>query len=362
MLTRSSRDNTLKLGLQWTRRDFRSQRADVYNQLLPTSINQSLAGIENATGLFAENEYRGWIDWTLTVGLRHDHNDMRMAGSKLYPRFALAWAPATSRWSAKYSLNHGYVRPVIERMDGTPEKPVVFQNRTAQIGPARPQTAISNDLQFSYTAPRFNGSATLYGYKVVDYIARLGYQPGTLYQGLPIRYQNQNIGEIGGHGVELEAQWSVADVLTLYGNLALSRAAFRDQVVLLVDGSASFDIIKNMNYANPDRTTTGVPRRLWNLGLDWRLSDEQMLNLHWRGWARNTGKIASAPPAFASYGAEHFLDVALTWRHLGGQRGLTLSLYGKNLLDRAARYPQAPHGGYIVEGQRELGLQLSWRD
>lgn len=202
-------------------------------------------------------------------------------------------------------------------------------------------------------------SAALYQYRIKDYIARLGYEPGTLYNGYPIRYQNQNLGELAGRGVELDATYLLSPALKLYGNAAYAKARFKDQQLRVVDGTATFNIITNMHYANPDRTTTGVPRWLWNLGLDWQCARRTFLNLHYRGWAENYGKV-STQPTFAKFGPEHFLDFALSWRDQADQ-GLDLSLYGKNVANNRVRFPQAPHAGYIVEQGGELGLQLRYR-
>lgn len=366
MLVHKTARNTFKLGEQYVRRDFHpasppgpADLADPSNcdPQLPRKLTEALAGQENALGVYLEDDYRGIPDVVLTVGARYDRNDFRLPGETVYPRFALVYNPQGAL-SYKYSYNRGYVRPTLERVDGTAAKPLIVLDR-ARIGPSQPQTAISHDFQVNYAGRDVSLSAAFYQYRIKDYIARLGYEPGTFYNGYLIRYQNQNLGELAGRGVELDVTFLLNDAVKLYGNIAYAKARFKDVELQLVDGSATFNIVTDMHYANPDRTTTGVPRRLWNLGLDWQLASRVVMNLHYRGWADNYGKISTAP-AFAKFGPEHFLDLALTWRD-GGANRMDATLYGKNVANNRVRFPQAPHAGYIVEQNPELGVQFSYR-
>lgn len=362
--------HNLMAGLQYIKRDFSRPipltqlELDATGQwvVLSQVDRDLLRGIEETYGLFFEDEYRGIDHWLLTAGVRFDKNTLRLPGQAAYPRFAAVYN-ANDNLTFKYTYNRGYVRPTIERSDGTIDRPLI-RNGSAFVGPERPQTSISNDVQVTYSKQDLTLAASFYSYKIADYIARVGYDSSQLYQGLPIRYQNQNVGEIGGRGVELELSYQLARHLRIYGNAAFAKARFRELEVAAAGGAISFNIVTDTTFATPDGNTTGVPQRLWNAGLDWNFSDKAFANLHYRGWANSWGKTSN-DPAFSRYGPEHFVDFSF-----GFSPGITprtsrapstiLSFYGKNVFANRANYPQGPHGGYIVEQGRELGIQVTW--
>ncbi len=350
----------LKLGAQGVWRDFSRQRETGVlraGQLSQVARVNHTVGYEQALGIFIEDEYQWSPALSVIAGLRYDRNDFRLPGSELYPRLALVYQPE-SVWSAKYSYNQGYVRPVLERADGSYPHPLIIGNRMF-LGPERPQTAKSHDLQFSYQQQPWQWSLTVYQYQLDDFIARLGYEPGTSLNGYILRYQNQNVGDITGRGLELEWTYEVSANLAVYGNLAVSKATFAALESQLVDGSANFSILTNMHYAAPDRRTTGAPRYLWNLGIDWQISPVYSLNLHYRGFADLVGKI-STQPAFRQFGPGHFVDFTLTVEPFY-HPALSLQCYGRQLFGGLTEFPTAPHGGLIVEDNRQFGVQLDWR-
>ncbi|MDZ7868645.1 MAG: TonB-dependent receptor [Rheinheimera sp.] len=347
----------LKIGTQLTARDFRQLRPFYRYQndvLVQQGVVAHLAGIERAFGAFIEDDYALTPELQLTFGLRYDHNDLRLPGAELYPRFAVVFNPQDQRFGVKYSYNRGFVRPVLERSDGSLSHPVIIRDRFF-LGPKVPQTSVSQDLQFSYTDERWLGSLTLYHYRLNDFIARLGYEPGTILNGYLVRYQNQNIGDLTGRGVELEANFQWSPLLKFYGNLALSRASFDDEETLLADGTATFSVIRDMHYADPQRGTTGVPRLLWNFGLDWQWAEHWFVNLHYRGWADNIGKVSTSNQ-FSRFGPEHFVDLNLIWREVGGSAA-ELQLYGKNLFGKTLLYPRHP-GGLLLKTTGCWGCNL----
>lgn len=353
LLKFNKNDNTLKFGVQYVQRDFRIAPIE-YSSILPPGISDRKTGIETACGVFVEDEFKKWKKWILTLGVRYDYNNFRIPGQNFYPRFAAIFMPNKS-FTFKYALNTGYVRTTLERTDGTIDNPTIRVNK-AHIGPDKPQTAISNDFQINFQANQTNVSLTLYYYQIQNYIARLGYEPpGKYYGPYKIRYQNQNIGTLEGKGIELEVSQKIYRNFMVYGNYAFAYANFKELEVYLVDGSAKFNIVENMTYANPDKTTTGVPKHIWNAGIDFSFLNKFVGNIHYRGWANNSGKITTTN-LFAEYAPEHFLDCSLTYSML--KQKFNLSVYGKNILNNEALFPQAPHGGYVIERNREFGLQL----
>jgi outer membrane receptor for ferrienterochelin and colicin len=161
-------DHRLKSGVQWQRRDFEGKTSVTAGS---TPFFVTPVGIENAVGVFAEDEYSGIEDWRFTLGMRYQRNDFRQAGSNLLWRGAAIWS-FNDNWTFKYMYNTGVVRATLDRSRGTLEDPLIIGN-FGEVGPAKPQLSIAQDIQAMYSDGSTRGSLTLFKQDIKQFIARL---------------------------------------------------------------------------------------------------------------------------------------------------------------------------------------------
>jgi len=351
-------DHRLKAGVQWQRRDFNGK----INKSPPNApFFVTPVGIENATGIFIEDEYSGIEDWRFTLGMRYQRNDFRQAGSDLLWRGAAIWL-FDDRWTFKYMFNSGVVRATLTRSRGTLQNPLVIGN-AAEVGPKNPQLAFSHDLQALYSDGKTRASITLFKQDVNQFIARI--QPfltGTsLPDGTPIRVREANLGNLEAYGLELEGEHQLNDNWLLYGNYAWAVNNV-NKTTGPVPGlpGATFDLVEGGTFFTNGGRTTGVPEHIWNLGFDWSFAPKLHINVHYRGWSGNWGKVATSPARFDSYGPEHYIDLNLRCRYCYTKR-VEMQAYIKNLLNNRSPLPSAAHGGDIRGFGREVGVSIAYR-
>jgi outer membrane receptor for ferrienterochelin and colicin len=355
----------LKLGTQVARRNFGGQL--VYRN--GGEHFESLIGIEQAQGVFAEGEYSALEDWVFTLGARWQRNDFRQPGSDMLYRAAAIWQPA-QHWSFKYLFNSGDVRPALARTRGSWANPLIIANPdytkgpVAEVGPDKAQLAFSHDLQAMYAAGATRATLTLFRQDTKQYVVRANpFSVGTQTSGgIPIWRREINAGELRAYGLEFEAEHRASDAWLVYGNysMALNRAR---ETVLATGGSTPLNLITNTSYFAPDRRVTAVPKRLWNVGADWSPLEGHVLNLHYRGWSDMWGKTLTGsgiPTPFKHYGTEHIVDLAYSWRNVI-RLAVDVQLYVKNVFDNQAGTPQAPRSGEIPGLGREIGVALTIR-
>jgi outer membrane receptor for ferrienterochelin and colicin len=129
--------NRMQVGVQYDRRAFDSMT------FYTTPLK---ARVENVYGVFSEDEYAGLKNTILTLGVRYDYNDLRAAGGKLYPRAAVVYG-FSERWSAKYTYNSGYVRPLYGQIRGFGDIYQAVKDGAPWIGPHKSQRSESNELK-----------------------------------------------------------------------------------------------------------------------------------------------------------------------------------------------------------------------
>jgi outer membrane receptor for ferrienterochelin and colicin len=353
---RGIRDHRLKTGLQWKRRDFAGQ----YFLRPGRERFETVVGIENAKGIFIEDEYFGFTDWRLTLGLRYQENDLRQAGSEFLYRAAAVYQ-IDPQLTVKYLYNTGFVPAALTRSRGSAENPLIVGN-FAEVGPAKQQLAFSHDLQLLYSSVGHHFSITLFKQDIEQFIARINpFLTGEiLADGTPVRIRETNVGDLSAHGVELDSTLTLNRHTSVYGNFAWALNKIKETrgSVPGLPG-ATFDLVKGSTYFKEDGQMTGMPEFLWNMGLDWRLETGLSINLHYRGWSGNWGKT-STQTDFESYGTQHYFDLNLRCISCTSANG-ELQLYAKNLFNNKAVLPQSAHGGHIEGLGREVGIAYSYK-
>ncbi len=298
-------------------------------------------------------------NWTLTddlnviLGLRIDHNTLREDSTKILPRAAVIYQFATG-WTAKYLFNTGYVRPPVAKsfLAQAPELPDTLGFYYPHIGVEESEEVVTHDLQLSYHHPRLSASVT--GYHTIfknafNFAGTTGEMDDVLYF---IFYANSN--EITSNGIEFDARLNINRFADIYGNYSHVISSKVDQFENTVDGIAYS--MENIHLFTDNRTLTGFPHILWNLGLDVFLLERITLNLHYRGWTDMSFENETAPGSYEKLGPEHFVDANLRLTDLPAN--ITVALYVKNLFDNQTTYPLLFTDGWPVR-TRSVGAKVS---
>ena len=188
---------------------------------------------------------------------------------------------------------------------------------------------------------------------------------------LPRVREHSNGTTISFRGIEAEIIYQLQSNIELYGNYSFSQSKYDSRYILAPDGSLGSDLLTENTILDEENRVTGVPAHLWNIGIEWRLNPDLILDLHFRGWADNVGKFSGRQTAsespeavthFKTYGPAHFLNLNLLWSEALRKEGLDLSFYIKNILDSNTKTPSAIQGGYIEEPNRRLiGFTMGYR-
>jgi iron complex outermembrane receptor protein len=273
---------------------------------------------------FAQDEWRFAPDWILTAGVRLD--DYSDFGATVNPRLALVWNPSPSL-TAKALYGRAFRAPSFTELYGN--------NIVAIAGNPDLEPEIINMVQFALAkqwSPRVRTSVNLYGYDL-DHQIRGGTERGT--PGNPLtKIQQQNREGRRGYGVELEAEYQVAEDLSVRANYAY----YTPQNAL------------------PDDVSRLAPEHQIYTALDWRIAQDWSLNarLKWvsdREW-ESMGEAAKI---------EDYTWAGATLRRSDPQ-GWFFSLTLDNLFDadgaEPALFSAIPYG--IPLPGRRVMAQFGW--
>ncbi|MDQ8202157.1 TonB-dependent receptor [Pelagicoccus sp. SDUM812003] len=361
ILTYHPEDYVLKAGLQLTDRDFdgRQLTAGSSGLIVPASIS----GDERNYGVFGDFTYRGIDDWRFIVGGRFQHDDLRQKGDYFLGRAAVIHK-ASKQWSIKYAYNTGIVGTTLNRSQSARDNYIVQDSGIIVLGPEEPQLTQSHDLQFSYTEDTVQANLGFFYQRLDNYIS-IGplYNTGQLLDGHELWTREDNFGELHSKGIEFDWTWEFAERWSLYGNYSYALSKF-DSLTGVTGQGRAYHIVEDGNsIAIPDRRLTGVPLHMWNVGLEFFPVEYCAINLHYRGWddawAVQVPNSTGGVPVFGRYGAEHFVDAAITFREAFG-KDLELQLYARNLLNNSPVVPMTAHYGSTLANGAEYGVGFKY--
>ncbi len=147
------------------------------------------------------------IDWTLTAGVRYD--DYSDFGGTTNPRAALVWTP-TADIVTKLLYGRAFRAPSFLELYNQ-NNPVAIGNPTL-----KPETINTIEWALSYEPiHNLNTELSIYQYKTKDMIDFIANADGTK--------TAQNIHNLKGQGVELEAKWKINKQWTLLANYAYQK-------------------------------------------------------------------------------------------------------------------------------------------
>jgi outer membrane receptor protein involved in Fe transport len=142
------------------------------------------------------------VDWTLTAGVRYD--DYSDFGGTTNPRIALVWTP-TANIVTKLLYGRAFRAPSFSELYGQ-NNPVVQGNSKL-----KPETIDTIEWALSYEPiANLTADLSLYQYKTKDMIDFIANADGSK--------TAQNVHNLKGQGVELEAKWKINKQWTLLTN------------------------------------------------------------------------------------------------------------------------------------------------
>ncbi len=144
------------------------------------------------------------------------------------------------------------------------------------------------------------------------------------------------------YGLELEGRFAITDSLLLSGNLGLINADYK-RILFDISGDGA------INAADLALALPRVPKATWGIGLLYDLPLGDASTLTARINFQHRDRAAYTDSNFGWLNASDQLEGGLDWKANGW---LTLSLYGKNLLDKVqfGGDTQVPFGGVLSDG------------
>lgn len=185
----------------------------------------SLTEITDSSLMYMENQYRtvGFLSaqdewafakgWELTAGVRYDHySDF---GSTINPRLAMVWE-TTPALTTKLLYGHAFRAPSLVELYAI--------NNPSNLGnpDLEPETIDTYELAFNWEATRSLNLGTNLFYYSIDGLIELVQDEGQT------TATSQNAKDQEGHGVELEAGWTLTKTLKIKGNIAWQQAEDKD--------------------------------------------------------------------------------------------------------------------------------------
>ncbi|PKL92278.1 MAG: hypothetical protein CVV21_05865 [Candidatus Goldiibacteriota bacterium HGW-Goldbacteria-1] len=278
--------------------------------------------IDNTVGAYLEDNIDLTDNLTLVGGLSCEYNDLREMGINLMPRAAVVYQ-INDKISAKYAYNTGYGRPPAQKKFGR------------YFGHAQKSEKIQeHDVQVMFNNKALSISATGFNYYIMDYLT--WYDDGTED---PVTHVHMNAGHYNkgvaiSNGIELNARGNIGKELSLYGNYMYAETV--------------------INNAIP----AGEPKHVYNLGLDWYITQDISANLNVNGFVdMYHGKSADERDLYWSGWQEQLVDLTLVAEHILDRFSVTV--YGNNLLNNKVHVGMTGYPGYTYLGGLSVGTKIS---
>lgn len=309
-------------------------------QFVPNTLDQQIA-------VFGEWVYSGFTDWQLNLGGRLLFSKGILNGVlNFMPRLGAAY-DIDDQWSVKYLFSSSTVQPTLANWNGGEEgstPPVVSPE--LHKGADDPQTFNTHDIQLRYGTENTTFIATLFYIEAKDIINFVGVGG----------FLTANTADITSKGFQLEFEHQHSKVKT-YGDYTFAYAKFEDRTFTV--GGTTIDLVTDRTVADDSLRLAATPKHQWNMGVDIDLPHQLMLNLHHRGYADIFTQWTTGNE-YRNLGTEPFFDASLHWRN-AGIKGLSTTIYGKNILDNDA-VTAATLGGFSKSVRRQrFGFNMKYK-
>jgi len=282
---------------------------------------------DRSGGVFIEDRWLINQKLNLIAGLRGDYNDLRDKKLIVLPRFASIFH-FDSDTTLKYMLNTGYRRPSYWEY---------YRTSTKEIGTTKSEINIQHDILLMKSTPLGEFSINPYFlnvYRYIDWITQKG---------------NGNIGNITSYGVEIDGKVFLKRGISFYGNISYNKVR--------VDGAEVENVPAQISSS---KEIIGMPRFIYNLGVDYSFTYLMKVNFHIRGWRKmaeyNTlkhidghGELSGSP----------FLDINFKYDKIMYQ-SLNASIYAHNILNNDQMNADNFKGGSVASEPLSIGLKVSY--
>lgn len=269
------------LGFAYSRNDFERNQFPLDSAIFP------LAGDESIMSAFDELSYALRPNLQVTVGGRIEDEDLRSYTNEFMPRASIVYA-ISDAWTVRHVYSTGIVRPPREYnvIDGGWHDAVDVPNNFLS-GTHLPTQSVTQEIQFVYQAEHSSAGVTLFQIDMENLFAFINQSitgvsgPAGTYT---LRYGS--LDSVTSRGIELEPEHRFNEDLRVYGNLTYLNA-FRNNDKVNGDQISSQDVRDDIvyRYYDDENDATAVPDVIWNLGVDYALTEQAALNVHYRGWA-----------------------------------------------------------------------------
>jgi len=313
------------------------------------TMRRTDGGTDTSYGIFIDDQYDLFDNFTIIAGARIDANNYRDTTSKIIPRAALIYG-ITDKLTAKYVYNTGFVRPAVNQgrrrgIDTSLGGGLVVDPYNA----TKSQEIYAHDAQLSFKDGKTDFNVTLFQYTVKDYITFVRRPSGYA-----------NVSDANANGIEVDFRRSVTDNIAVYGNYSWALAKLDSSAFIAAPSTIGPGATGVTNY---DKEWMSQPRQMVNLGVDLNLPGNAVLNMHYNGW-REMDVYAYSDEARRSairhLTGNDYLDANLLFREVMGTP-LTLSLYCTNLFDHRGMEPIQGIAGWKLSQGRTAGLNASYR-
>jgi len=331
--------HTLRFGGQFLRSELRGIQNEARFPNYPTNTDKVTL---NNYALFVEDDYYVTDDFTLTAGVRMDHDD----------RYGTHWSPriygvyhVNDALTLKGGVSTGFKAPTIRQ--STAGYCMVTGGNSGFRGPLcgnpdlDPETSITQELGLTYDwAPGSSVSATVFNTHFKNKVASYdtGQQdplnPGTNNH----LYIYDNIDKVQIYGLELALKLPLTETLTLSSNYTFTKSQRKG------GGEVSFNG-ESLDGEPLEKT----PRHVMNTRLDWQVNERLNTYVRWNltGEARYAAYRNGATGVRTRPGGSTF--------DLGGSYQVT-----KNLALRLAVLNLTDHKTPLDERTRFEGLDGNW--
>ncbi len=247
--------------------------------------------------LFVQDEWKFAANWQATTGVRYDHfSDF---GDTTNPRLALVWA-ATDKITTKLLYGKAFRAPAFSELFAT-SNPVALGNPNL-----KPETIDTYEFALSHQlSSQLLYTANIYRYDIEDFITFVPQMGGA---------QAQNVGNLKGHGLELEADYSPVYNLRFLVNYAYQQSQ---------DTNTQSDVGEAPNHQVYGRSE-------WTIASDWHFDSQ----VTWVGAQKRA--LGDSRPKLKAY-----TTVDVTLRKQDVISGLDLALSVHNMFNADVREPSS---------------------
>lgn len=263
---------------------------------------------------FAQSSYSGIKDLKIVAGIRVSESQLRSNGKEVMPKLSFLYN-ISDKWHTKYVFSTGFIHAPLVYNNGFDGWEYSAANNKYIQGTKLPQKVKTNEIEIAYNDDKLHSSLTLFHVEIKNQFNWIG---KTISTNPTYEYTYINTELVKSIGIEADFKYRYSEDLSLYGNFTYQDSYFGSEYA--VNSGGLRDSIYEVNDEVPS-----VPNTMYNFGINYDLTKDSTLNVHYRGYnGLYVKKI--------HYGVQSFVDVNYRYNNIF-MKDLDFSLYGKNIFD-----------------------------